>query len=94
MHLPAVHEEFRDDAADLLDHVPFWELTPEGWGRAENAVLAIAAAGDDTEALRDAVASLDVLDPRRGTKAGTEPEVPIPKRVRETVTETKDKLGH
>lgn len=91
----ALGDELRGDAVDVLDHALAWRLAPDGWAAVDTAVGSTLTAFEcgDTEALQSAIAALDLLDPRRGKKAGTPPEVPPPDPVRERINDTIHKLG-
>ncbi len=82
-------DEVRADALDVLTDALQWRLTEARWAAFRTAVGTLAAAlrAGDGEAVRAAVAELELLGPVRATPIGREPVVPAPEPVREEINE-------
>jgi hypothetical protein len=65
--------EVRADAVDVLRDLVEWRLAPQRWARIEESVDALEAAlaAGDVDALRDAVADLELAGPVRATRIGS-----------------------
>ena len=85
----ALDDEVRTDALDVLTDALQWRLTAARWVAIRTAVDALAAAvrAGDTEAVRTAVADLELLGPVRAVPIGREPVVPPPDPVRDEINE-------
>jgi hypothetical protein len=82
-------DELRADARDVLTDALQWRLTAARWTAISGLVdkLAAAVRSGDVEAVRTAVADLELLGPVRATPVGAVPVVPAPERVREEINE-------
>lgn len=85
----ALDDDVRADALDVLVDTLQWRLTEPRWVAIRAAVDALAAAvrAGDVEAVRAAVADLELLGPVRATPIGHEPLVPAPDPVRDEINE-------
>ncbi len=82
-------DDVRADALDVLTDALQWRLTEARWAAIRTVVDALAAAvhTGDAEAVRTAVADLELLGPVRAVPIGREPVVPPPDPVRDEINE-------
>lgn len=87
--------DLREDALNLLRDALSWDMPEAEWRLADDAVrrMRLAIDGEDAAIFRQAFVDLDDVCPLRGKKAGTEPEVPAPERVRDRINDTITELG-
>lgn len=80
------------DALDVLQDLVLWELAPERWEHVGVVLghITTALAGREAEALRDAVADLELSGPVRALRIGSADEHGIP----EPVLELRNTLVH
>lgn len=80
-----VDAETVDDALDVLDDLATWKQSRHRWDDVLPILERMAAALDagDDEALRDAIADLDLSKPIRVEKIGSGKAVEPPERVRD-----------
>jgi hypothetical protein len=90
----ALDVEVREEALDVLRDVVHWWATEARWAKIRSTVADLAAAvrRSDTQAAREAVATLELLGPVRATPFDSEPTVPPPAGVREEINELVDTL--
>jgi hypothetical protein len=82
-----VDEELREDAVDVLRDALAWRLPPARWAAVAAAVdaLSVAVRTGDMEAVRAAVAELELAGPVRAISFGETPVVEAPAPVREEI---------
>lgn len=73
-------EETRADAVDVLSDLLHWRLAPQRWERIAESVGSLAAAltDGDVDAVRRAVADLELAGPVRATRIGSVPLTSAP----------------
>jgi hypothetical protein len=72
-----------EDALAVLEDLLDWELAPPRWERAAGmlATISAALAADDPEALREAVADLELGGPTRILRIGSKTTTGIPDQI-------------
>jgi hypothetical protein len=82
-------QDLREDALDVLNDALAWRLVPARWAIVARYVdrLANALQAGDPEAVRAAVAELELAGPVRAARVGDTPLVEAPEPVREEINE-------
>ncbi len=91
----SIDDRLRAEARDLLEDTLAWTASRASWDQTGEILTAMNAAlgAEDPDALNDAIARLEDLDPHRATDGNAEPKTPPPARTLDRLNETIHQIG-